>query len=467
MIRGQRRRRRQTRASGKIPQGRRSPLRAAICALALGLALLAALASAAQAQAAEVTVEFSCKGVTFHYEGFPNAPQNAITETVFVDGKATFKKFRFNGPTGTDFFAVAIPPGHHSLDGQAKWKTNGVSGGRDIKDPHGITCEAEPNYTIEKLQKIGGKTYSKETIPSAHVGQVVEYEIVLTNTGNVPLKMSAFTDTNCEAPAGAAEKTLGVGETAVITCHHQLNGSDGEAGVYCNAASITGEDGPPMTKESNTVCVELPSKSNFGQDPSCKSVTFHFFGFPKTTGNTVTEVIYVDGKVVYKAQFVFNGSSGSNTVVLNLPPGHHSLDVRAKWKTNGVRGGHDHKIGGGVNCVAEPEFTIDKLQRIGAGAYTKEPISGTLTEKIEYEVIIKNTGNVPLKFNGGFSDSKCDEAPTGGPGEAAVASGETTTYFCSHVIKETGPNTNTATATGTPTEGSPVTHESNQVVVNA
>lgn len=81
-------------------------------------------------------------------------------------------------------------------------------------------------------------------------------------------------------------------------------------------------------------------------------------------------------------------------------------------------------------------------------------------------MIVTNTGNVALKFNGGFSDSRCDEnALSGGPGESAVPSGGSTTYFCSHQLKEVGANSNTATDTGTPAEGSPVTHESNTVVV--
>ena len=208
---------------------------------------------------------------------------------------------------GTDFFPLAIPPGHHALDAFAKWHTNGVMGSRDIKDAHGITCEADPKFAIEKLQKIAGKGgFTTETVPVAHVGQTVEYEIIVTNTGNVPLKMSGFSDPKCESISGGpGEKPLEVGEQTVFTCHHVLNHTDGEAGIDCNVAEVTGEDGPPKTQESNTVCVELPEKSNFTQEATCKSMTIFLFGFPKTNGNTVTEVIRVDGKIFFKGQFTF------------------------------------------------------------------------------------------------------------------------------------------------------------------
>jgi hypothetical protein len=434
---------------------------AALAAVAL------ALTAAPAAQAATDTVEFSCSGVTFHFTGFPNANNNMVTEQLQVDGKASYKFFHFNGPAATDFFPLAVPPGHHHYDAFAKWNTNGAKGGRDIKKKKGITCPVDPGYKIEKLQRLAGtQAFTTETLPSTHVGQTLEYKIVVTNTGNVPIKMSKFSDPKCAAVSGPSEKELAVGESVVYTCGHALNAADGEAGVYCNTATISGEKDAPKTQESNTVCAELPEHSNFSQEASCKKVTFFFFGFPKTNGNTVNEFVQVDGIYLFKGTFTFNGSSGSNTIVVNIPPGHHSVDMRANWNTNGVKGGGDHKIVGGLNCVPEPEFEIEKLQKIGGETYTKEPLSGKVTDKIEYEVIIKNTGNVPLKFNGGFSDSKCDETPTGGPGEGALATGEKTTYFCSHVIKEGGPNTNTATATGTPTEGNPVTHTSNEVVVN-
>ncbi len=87
-------------------------------------------------------------------------------------------------------------------------------------------------------------------------------------------------------------------------------------------------------------------RPKFRQEFSCKQVTFKFSGFPNLPGNTVHEAIYADGVQIYKGEFKFNGSTGENTVVINLAPGKHAnIDVRARWNTNGFKGGEDHPIG--------------------------------------------------------------------------------------------------------------------------
>ena len=70
----------------------------------------------------------------------------------------------------------------------------------------------------------------------------------------------------------------------------------------------------------------------------------------------------------------------------------------------------------------EPGFTIEKLQRIGGeGSFTKEELTGEVGDVVEYQIIVKNTGNVPLEFSH-FSDPNC-EGISGGPGGKPVAAG--------------------------------------------
>ena len=250
------------------------------------------------------------------------------------------------------------------------------------------------------------------------------------------------------------------------TIHHTLTTKDSKAGAYCNSATVTATppegDGPPVTTGSNSVCAGLP-KAKFTQEFSCKQVTFKFFNFPNLPNNTVHEAIFADGVQIYKGEFKFNGPSGENTVVINLPPGKHkNIDVRARWKTNGIEGQEDHKIGE-VTCVAEPAFTIEKLQRIqGETEYTTQELSGTTGQIVEYEVLIKNTGNVPLENSG--SDSGCGASWF----NFNEAVGGTEFHFCNYELTPAdlvaGSHSNTATNTAT-SEGPTVTHESNTVVV--
>ncbi|MGA2320282.1 MAG: hypothetical protein ABSG95_06010 [Solirubrobacteraceae bacterium] len=329
--------------------------------LVLPLALLLAgfNASTAHAEEAHSTVTFTCSSVTFTFAGFPNAPNNKVRETVYVDGVGGYgHTYTFNGPSGENTVKVAVPPGHHKIDGETHWKTNGVKGGSDQSLPGGLTCGVEPGFSIVKLQKFANVAggYTTSPLPSGHEGQTVDYEILVTNTGNVPLTFSSFSDPRCDEgtiTGGPGETPVAPSSSTTYFCTHLLTKADHEAGVVENIASVTGTppegDGPPITDPSNPVLAELPTPTNTATF-SCTSVTFTFSGFPNTTGNTVRETIYLDGAVIYHGSFTFNGSSASNTVEISVPPGHHKIDGRTQWKTNGFKGGLDLFTKTGVNC---------------------------------------------------------------------------------------------------------------------
>jgi len=129
--------------------------------------------------------------------------------------------------------------------------------------------------------------------------------------------------------------------------------------------------------------------------------------------------------------------------------------------------------GAASSATQKPAFTLNKLQRDNGNPenpFTTATFAGAIGENIEYEVIAKNTGNVPLTFSN-FTDPKCDEGTiTGGPGANPVPVGGSTTYFCVHNIKaedsEAGVLENTAELAGELVGGgTPTTHVSNTVVV--
>jgi hypothetical protein len=122
-----------------------------------------------------------------------------------------------------------------------------------------------------------------------------------------------------------------------------------------------------------------------------------------------------------------------------------------------------------VEVPPKPGFKIEKVQRIaGSGeGFTGSPLSGTIGQTVEYEIVVTNTGNVPLTFTG-FSDPRCDAGTiAGGPGGLPVAPGASTTYTCSHVITSTGTYVNEASVTGTSPGSSPLALTSNPVEVSA
>ncbi len=214
----------------------------------------------------------------------------------------------------------------------------------------------------------------------------------------------------------------------------------------------------------------------------CSEVTYTFRHFPSLLGDSATEKLTVDGKVVAIVKATFAGPEGSNTIPIVGPPGRYTIDAGAKWKLweapkqpgeapNPFDGAFD--IHSKVECPATPAFTIEKLQQIAGagGSFTTAPLTGGVGQTVDYEIVVKNTGNVDLTFSE-FSDPHCEAGTiSGGPGSSPLAPEASSTYTCTHKLdaadEALGSYANTATDTGTPPEGGggAITHTSNTVIV--
>jgi hypothetical protein len=582
------------------PLGRRV---ARLLVVLVPLVILLATASTASA-ANRVENTFTCHSVTWTYNEFPEGVEVKTVERIKIDKKVVSTTvFNFIGPSATSTVNFNVPPGHHEIGATSEYRYGEVRKEHDQFLKGGITCESEPNFTIEKLQMISGsgKPFTTAEL-TGQIGQVVDYKMVLTNTGNVPLFFKNFSDPNCDAgtimggpgaeavqagksttftcthkltktghypntatvtgtvpkefcagecettktsntvvvvvPIYSIEKLQEIagsgsgytksqlaaevgqtvkyeiivkntsevvelfsnftdekcdpgtiaggpgpfpvlpGESTTWTCTHLVTGADKGAGLIINTATVTGTPeggGDPETRTSNPVVVEVPvPKPKVSPKVTCRSVTFEFSGFAQQE-NTVFERIYDNGVLISTTIFRFTGPTGSNTVLINLGPGSHHVSTTVEFTVNGKKGEHDQ--GFDVVCTAEPEFTNEKKQRIAKGGttFTTSPVTGNVGQTVEYVIIAKNTGNVPLKFTA-FTDEGCDAGTIkGGPGEAAVppegpkSSGKTE-WTCSHVLtaadKSLGSHANSATVTGTGEGGPPKTKTSNTVVAN-
>ena len=85
-----------------------------------------------------------------------------------------------------------------------------------------------------------------------------------------------------------------------------------------------------------------------------------------------------------------------------------------------------------VKVAAEPSFTIEKQQRIkGEANYSTGELTGKLGQTVEYKIIVKNTGNLPLKFSA-LKDTGCEGIAPAGATELAV--GKEESFTCTHVL---------------------------------
>ncbi|HTY96185.1 MAG TPA: carboxypeptidase regulatory-like domain-containing protein, partial [Solirubrobacteraceae bacterium] len=108
-----------------------------------------------------------------------------------------------------------------------------------------------------------------------------------------------------------------------------------------------------------------------------------------------------------------------------------------------------------INAQLEPEpkFEVEVLQRFSNEAtYTEEPLKGKAPAKLEYEIVVINTGSVPVKVES-VTDPMVPGCQTSSPRQSEVKPGETTPgasgvveAVCSRTVgKEGGTVKNAAT----------------------
>ena len=274
-----------------------------------------------------VVVTSTCTQVIWTFRNFPDVPNNSVSVRVTVGRYAPFVvALNFAGASSTPTTAIDPLPGTSRIETRGQWKFHGAQQGFDIHSRK--VCAPAPSFSIEKLQKIAGASGEFTASPlTGKVGQTVDYEIVVKNTGNVPLTLSNFSDPNCEAGT--------------------LAGGPGEAALAPGPAPTLGAS---STYTCSRALAAPGSYSNVASDTATP---------PPGDGSPIT--------------------STSNTVVVNVP--------------------------------LEPGFSIEKLQKIagGSGGFTTSPLAGEVGQTIDYEIVVKNTGDLPLTFSN-FSDPTATRA---------------------------------------------------------
>ena len=297
---------------------------------------------------------------------------------------------------------------------------------------------AEPSFTIEKLQEIEGSNagFTKSKLTGA-IGQTVDYEIIVKNTGNVALKFGKLVDSNCTSIAPSGEETVAAGGEETYTCHHELTA----VGVYSNEATIEGNEGTG-SETSNKVEVDVPAEPSFTIE-KLQEIEGSNAGFTKSKltgaiGQTVDYEIIVKntGNVALKFGKLVDSNctsiapSGEETVAAGGEETytcHHELTAVGVYSNEATIEGNEGTGSGTSNKVevdvpAEPSFTIEKLQEIegSKAGFTKSNLTGKLGQTVDYEIIVKNTGNVTLKF-GPLIDANCTTISPSGEETVALA----------------------------------------------
>ncbi|GIZ09263.1 hypothetical protein FUMI01_19900 [Flavobacterium sp. UMI-01] len=144
------------------------------------------------------------------------------------------------------------------------------------------TCPKEPtclDCTMTELKQMpsisitkDGKYEDKNNDGITNVGDVIVYNFVIRNTGNVPLMNVTVTDNNATVSGGPiASLTVGAVDSTTFTAVHTVTQNDIDEGIVYNLATATGTPpkGTPVTGTSTdpTPCATCP------KEPTCLDCT--------------------------------------------------------------------------------------------------------------------------------------------------------------------------------------------------
>ncbi len=361
---------------------------------------------------------------------------------------------------------------------------------------------------------------SASDLTGVTAGTVLTYTYDVENTGNVTLTNVALDDQHTSAsgtsaltisPNGGTVATLAPTQIVTFTATYTVTQEDVDAGLdLTNTVTVTSESPvgttPPSDTDDETVDLEdrTPAieaiKTVRSQTGSTAGDTVVFEITVNNTGNvtldgvTLTDTLRrADGSVISPAPSpIWDTVDDGDASVLDVGEDWvYTLtyvltqdDIDAGGITNSVLVQATGPDGTGVNDVSDngtgdgndptpvlisPTPSIEAVKVITSS-------TTTVGETVRFEITVTNTGNVTLTGVAIASDqlTRNDAAATpltligpafvgadAGSGEGTLLVGETANYNASYVLTQddidAGGITNTATATGTPPTGGPVT----------
>jgi uncharacterized repeat protein (TIGR01451 family) len=321
-------------------------------------------------------------------------------------------------------------------------------------------------------------------------GDKITYNFTAKNTGNVTLKNVSITDpmSGLSALAYTWPGTPGEllpGQSVTATATYSITLADIDAGHVANAATTTGTPptGPPVTPPPGTTDTPLTpapameftksADSSAVQNPTVAGdkITYNFTA--KNTGNvTLTNVSITDPLAGLSAlTYTWPGVAGTllpgETVTATATYAITQADIDAGHVANNATTTGTPPVGPPV--TPPPGETDTPLTPAPAMTFTKTADASAVQspskvgDRITYNFTAKNTGNVKLT-KVSITDplaglSALTYTWPGTPGE--LLPGQTVTATATYAITQADINAghvaNSATTTGTPPTGTPVT----------
>lgn len=322
-------------------------------------------------------------------------------------------------------------------------------------------------------------TKSSSTESYDEVGDIINYTIVMANTGNVTLSNITLSDPKADIQGSTNIATMAPGEELSFTATHTVTQADLDAGEYRNTSSATGKDtnNKSVSDSSNEVIVPAIQTPDMQVVKSSTKTTYRSVGeeIPYTitvtnTGNvTLTDIEVSDPRAdILTGSPITRLSPGASAditarhivVQADIDQGYYTNQATANGKDpqNNTVAEVSNEVT--LNAIQEPSFIIEKS--------TSTPTYDAVGDNSLYQIKVTNTGNVTL-HNIVVADPNTDITQGNpisllSPGEVAYISAQ---HSISQEDLDAGSYANTATATALDVSDSRLDVQSNEVIVYA
>ncbi|MEP2486059.1 MAG: hypothetical protein ABJH64_13800, partial [Algoriphagus sp.] len=304
-------------------------------------------------------------------------------------------------------------------------------------------------------------TKSSSTLFYDEQGDVISYEFLVENTGNVTLTDIVITEPKAVITSGSPIAKLAPGETATVTAQHEVVLQDINDGSYANTATAEGKDtnNDAVPATSNEVIVPAVQSASIGLEKNALAPTYaevdeilSYELIVTNTGNvTVSDIKITDELTGTTQQNVGSLNPGESTSITVNYDGvtQEDLDTGSIPNTASAQGLDPNS----EVVEAEAEELVEAIQN---GAIEIVKVADrqqyeALDEVINYTITVTNIGNVTL------TDVTATD-PLSGLNEqiASLAPGQSEEFATSIQVTQAdldnGVILNTATANGfTPT----------------
>ncbi|WP_229802122.1 beta strand repeat-containing protein [Paramylibacter ulvae] len=367
----------------------------------------------------------------------------------------------------------------------------------DATDPFNTPVNATDSITTDGPDQTPTWTVDKATtsVPTAE-GDTLDYTFDVENTGNVSISAISLTDAKCATGPNLVSSSdidgdgvLSPDEIWNYTCTSiPVTQAEVDAGQVDNSATATGTPaGGTLNDATGTNSTDVVADPSWTVDKSSLSTpmaagdTLEYSFDVENTGNVSISAIALTDVKCAVAPALTNGTDTNSDGVLS--PDEiwtftcTSIPVTQAEADAGV-------VENNVSAAGTPAGgTLPDAMGSDATALLSNPsleVQKTITsstvavgETVTFEITVENTGNVTLTGTG-LADTltRADGtvlALTSGPsfvsaddgsGPGAIQVGETATYAATYILTQddidAGGIANTATATGNPPQGSPV-----------